>query len=69
MQGSFTPIRNSPYATSGQKNAWATMKDDMFNPTRDGRAKPAESMAWACSTQGQSWTETTLARELGVGVD
>jgi hypothetical protein len=52
MQGQKTPIRNAPFATASNEQewkGWKTMKDDMFDPIRDGRCLPAKSMKDLCS--------------------
>jgi hypothetical protein len=52
MQGQKTPIRNAPFATASNERDWKdwkTLKDDMFDPVRDGRALPAKSMKDICS--------------------
>mgnify|MGYP006207520419 CR=1 FL=1 len=50
MQGSKMPIRHAPYATAGKEREWKqwkTMKDDLFDPARDGPCEPAKSMKGA----------------------
>jgi hypothetical protein len=50
MQGSRTPIRNPPFATAElYDQRWKTMKDEMYDPKRDGRCKPAVSTKDICS--------------------
>jgi hypothetical protein len=48
MQGSKTPIRTAPFAIS-EWGGWKTMKDDMYDPKRDGPCPPRESTKDICS--------------------
>merc|ERR1712086_489514 len=64
MQGSFTPLRSSPFAESSSAQDWKTMKNDMFDPKVHGKSKPSESMEEFCSSRGQSWTVTSIAQQL-----
>ena len=61
MQGSKTPVRGAPYATASREREWkswkTTGKDDLFDPKRDGRSAPAESMKAFCSPWGGGWEE------------